>query len=100
MRKLIFLLALLACTSLFLLSSALAEDKTSPSSEGETSELSPEEIEKLKEAIKRGKLDGEEPPLKPGGPGRAPARTPLNPTGLEPEKSRLDEPPREKEIQK
>jgi hypothetical protein len=90
MKKWLILGALLACTSL-LLSSALAEDKTPQSSESETLGFTPEEVKKIKEAIKRGQLDVEEPPLKPGGPARAPARPPLDPTGVEPEGKRLEE---------
>jgi hypothetical protein len=90
MKKWLIVGALLTCTSLPL-SSALAEDKTPESSESETLGFTPEEVQKIKEAIKRGKLDVEEPPLKPGGPPRAPARPPLDPTGVEPEGKRLEE---------
>lgn len=89
--------ALMACTSL-LFSSALAEDKTPPSSENETLGFTPEEVKKIKEAIKRGQLDVEEPPLKAGGPARGPARPPLDPTGVEPEAKRLEELGKPREI--
>ena len=85
MKKWLILGALLACTTL-LLNSALAQDNTPPSSAEETLGFTPEEIQKIKEALKQGKLDVEgQPPLKPGGPARAPARPPLDPTGVEPE---------------
>ena len=90
MKKWLILGALLACTTL-LLNSALAQDNTPPSSADETLGFTPEEVKKIKEALKQGKLDVEQPPLKPGGPARAPARPPLDPTGVEPDKRRLEE---------
>ena len=82
--------SLMACTSLSF-SSALAEDQTPPLSENETLGFTPEEVKMIKEALKSGQLDVAEPPLKPGGPARAPARPPLDPTGIEPEAKRLEE---------
>ncbi len=90
MKKWLILGALLACTTL-IVSSALAEENTPPSSADETLGFTPEEVKKIKDALKQGKLDVEQPPLKPGGPARAPARPPLDPTGVEPDKRRLEE---------
>ena len=90
MKKWLIFGALLVCTFLPL-SSTLAQDNTPAPAEDETLGFTPEEIKKIKEAIKRGQLDVEGPPLKPGGPARAPARPPLDPTGVEPEAKRLEE---------